>query len=128
MRPQTWMMIGAAAMALGVASGAFGAHGLKARLSSDLLAIWETAARYHVYHALGLLAVGAARSFSPLQAKLIDTSGWLMVAGLVLFSGSLYVLALSGVKWLGAITPLGGAAWIAAWCCLAFAMSRAPAS
>jgi uncharacterized membrane protein YgdD (TMEM256/DUF423 family) len=113
-------------MALAVASGAFGAHGLKQRLSPDLLTIWETAARYHTYHALGLIAVAFGRSLCPGQARLLDTSGWLMLAGLALFSGSLYTLALSGQRWLGAITPIGGAAWIAAWCLLAFAATRAP--
>jgi uncharacterized membrane protein YgdD (TMEM256/DUF423 family) len=126
MTPQAWIAAGAGAMALAVAFGAFGAHGLKHRVSPDLLAVWETAARYHAYHALGLIAVGMARGLTPAQARLTDISGWLMFSGLFLFSGSLYVLALSGQRWLGAVTPLGGAAWIASWCLLSFAMTRSP--
>lgn len=107
---------GAIAMALGVAAGAFGAHGLKAQLSAEMLAIWETGARYHLIHGLGLVLVGL---LAPQLGKGAQIAGWLMIAGLVLFSGSLYVLAVSGQRWLGAITPLGGTAWIAGWITLA---------
>jgi uncharacterized membrane protein YgdD (TMEM256/DUF423 family) len=117
-----WFAAGALAAAVGVAAGAFGAHGLKARLTPDLLAIFETGVRYHLYHALALLAVGwaASRWASPW----INASGWFFGAGILLFSGSLYVLALTGVRWLGAITPLGGVAFILGWVSLAMAALR----
>jgi len=114
--------LGALSAFLAVAAGAFGAHALRARLSPDLLAVFETAARYQMYHALGLLAVAwmVTRWPGPWPAR----AGWLFVAGTVLFSGSLYALALTGVRWLGAITPLGGAAFLAGWLCLAWGASR----
>jgi uncharacterized membrane protein YgdD (TMEM256/DUF423 family) len=105
-----------------VAAGAFGAHALRARLSPDLLAVFETGARYQMYHALGLLAVAWAASRWP--GPWPPRAGWLFLAGTVLFSGSLYALALTGVRWLGAITPLGGVAFLAGWLCLAAAASR----
>jgi len=97
-----------------VALGAFGAHALKARLSAEMLAVWRTGVEYHFYHALGLLAVGLVAAQLP-ESMLLKWSGWLMLAGIVLFSGSLYALALSGERWLGAITPIGGTAFLAAW-------------
>ena len=97
----------------GVAAGAFGAHGLRDRLSTDMLAIWETAVRYQIYHAFALLAVAWALSRWPGRPG--EAAGWLFVAGTLLFSGSLYVLSLSGQRWLGAITPLGGVAFLAGW-------------
>jgi uncharacterized membrane protein YgdD (TMEM256/DUF423 family) len=115
--------IGAASAGIGVALGAFGAHALKARLAPDLLAVWETGVRYQIYHALGLMAVAWAASRWPGSA--ITGSGWAMVAGTVLFSGSLYLLALSGVRWLGAVTPLGGVAWIVGWGLLAWGVTTA---
>ena len=107
---------------LAVAAGAFGAHALRARLSPDLLAVFETGARYQMYHALALLAVAwmVTRWPGPWPVR----AGWLFAAGTVLFSGSLYALALTGVRWLGAITPLGGAAFLAGWLCLAWGASR----
>jgi uncharacterized membrane protein YgdD (TMEM256/DUF423 family) len=111
--------LGAISAFLSVAAGAFGAHALRARLSPELLAVFETGARYQMYHALGLLAVAWAISRWPGWAA--QSAGWLFVAGTVLFSGSLYALALSGVRWLGAITPLGGVAFLAGWICLALA-------
>ncbi len=119
---QTWFAIGCALMVIGVAAGAFAAHGLKGRLSVDDLDIWQTAARYHVYHALALLAVAYAAVRWP--GSLVTTAGGLFIAGIVLFSGSLYVLALSGVKWLGAVTPLGGLCFLAGWASLAAAAWR----
>ena len=97
-----------------VGLGAFGAHALKTRLSPEMLAVWHTGVEYHAYHALGLLAVGLVAGQLP-ESMLLKWSGWLMLAGIVLFSGSLYALALSGERWLGAITPIGGAAFLAAW-------------
>ena len=105
-----------------VALGAFGAHALKARLDAPLLAIFETGVRYQMTHALALLAVGWACTRWP--GSVLTASGWLFVAGTLLFSGSLYGLSLAGVRWLGAITPLGGVAWLAAWLCLAWAAWR----
>ncbi len=109
--------------ALGVMLGAFGAHALKARLTPDLLDTFETGVRYQMYHAFALLAVAFALSrYSP--SSLLNASGWLFIAGTLIFSGSLYLLAVTGLRWLGAITPLGGVAFIAGWLCLAFAVWR----
>jgi uncharacterized membrane protein YgdD (TMEM256/DUF423 family) len=108
---------------LAVALGAFGAHALKARLPADLLAVFETGVRYQMAHALALLAVAWACTRWPGSAA--TASGWLFVAGSVLFSGSLYALSLTGTRWLGAITPIGGVAWLAAWLCLAWAAWKA---
>ena len=110
-----------------VAAGAFGAHALRARLGPDLLATFETGARYQMYHALALAlvaALGAVRD-PALDAALLRAAGWGFVAGTVLFSGSLYALALTGVRALGAITPLGGACFLGGWGCLALAAWRA---
>jgi uncharacterized membrane protein YgdD (TMEM256/DUF423 family) len=112
-----FFVLGAASAFVSVAAGAFGAHALRGRLSPDLLAIFETAARYQMYHALALIAVAWAVVRWP--GPLSEWAGWLFVGGILLFSGSLYVLALSGVRWLGAITPLGGIAFLAGWICLA---------
>lgn len=109
--------LGAIAMAFGVALGAFGAHGLKARLTPDLLAIYETGVRYHLVHGLGLFV--AAWLAGEDQTRAARLAGLLFALGILLFSGSLYLLALTGVRSFGAITPLGGVAWIAAWTILA---------
>jgi uncharacterized membrane protein YgdD (TMEM256/DUF423 family) len=114
--------LGAASGFVAVAAGAFGAHALRARLSAEPLAVFETAARYQMYHALALMAVAWAAARWP--GALPQWAGWLFVAGTVLFSGSLYALALSGSRWLGAITPLGGVAFLAGWICLALAVRR----
>jgi uncharacterized membrane protein YgdD (TMEM256/DUF423 family) len=105
-----------------VALGAFGAHGLKARVAADLLAVFETGVRYHMYHALVLLAVGWAVSRNPVGV--LNTAGILFVVGIVLFSGSLYLMTLTGARWLGAITPLGGLAFLIGWVLLAWGASR----
>jgi uncharacterized membrane protein YgdD (TMEM256/DUF423 family) len=104
---------GAALMGLAVALGAFGAHGLRQSLEPAMLAAWHTGVQYHVYHALGLLVLGALYRHLP-QAGARAT-GLLMLTGIGLFSGSLYLMALTGLRWLGAITPLGGVAFIIAW-------------
>jgi len=106
--------------AIAIAAGAFGAHALKERLAKDALAVFETGARYQMYHALAIVLCAVLVSTLP-GARL---SGWLMQAGIVLFSGSLYVLALTDVKALGAITPLGGLAFIAGWVWLAISALR----
>lgn len=122
---RTWFALGAVLAALAVAAGAFGAHGLESRLSADHLNTYQTAARYHMYHALALPAVGyAAQRWG---GPFVTASGWLFVAGIVLFSGALYALALSGMKWLGAVAPLGGVCLLAGWACLAWAASRGAA-
>lgn len=106
-----------------VGAGAFGAHGLKRMLTPELLAVWQTGVLYHLVHALGLfiIALLGARFGSPL----LSAAGLVMFAGIVLFSGSLYLLSLTGTHWLGAVTPLGGAAFLAAWAMVALAAYRA---
>jgi uncharacterized membrane protein YgdD (TMEM256/DUF423 family) len=119
-------LCGSIAGLTGVALGAFGAHGLEKQLTPDLLATFETGVRYQMYHALALFA--AAWGFSRWQGKWFTAAGWLFVAGIVVFSGSLYALALTGVKWLGMLTPLGGLSFLAGWLCLAWgARYRLPA-
>jgi uncharacterized membrane protein YgdD (TMEM256/DUF423 family) len=120
---RTFFALGAALAGIAVAAGAFGAHGLRARLEPDMLAVFETAVRYQMYHALALLAVAWAITRWP--AGNAQLAGWLFVAGIVVFSGSLYVLALSGTRWLGAITPVGGVCFLAGWGVLAWTMWRA---
>lgn len=118
-------MLGAVSALLAVAAGAFGAHALRDRLSTEMLSTWSTAAAYEMYHALALLAVGLLLSrLSTGGSPWLSAAGWLFVAGTVLFSGSLYSLALSGVTWLGAITPLGGLAFLAGWAALAIGVWR----
>ena len=119
-----WLAVGAVNAFISVAAGAFGAHGLKQRLSGDLLAVFETGARYQMYHALGLLAVAFAFS----QGRPASAAGWAMLAGIVLFSGSLYVLALTGIRALGAITPIGGLCFLAGWAMLTWAVFRGAGS
>jgi uncharacterized membrane protein YgdD (TMEM256/DUF423 family) len=113
---KTFLLIGALAGFVSVAFGAFGAHALRGRLSPEMLAVFETGVRYQMYHALAVLAVGAIVARQ--GGGLFSTAGWLFTAGIVLFSGSLYALALTGVTTLGAITPFGGLAFLAGWACL----------
>jgi uncharacterized membrane protein YgdD (TMEM256/DUF423 family) len=110
-----WVM-GCVFAFLGVAAGAFGAHALRGRVPPDLLAVFETGARYQMYHALALLAASRVA-----HRPCGSAAGWLLAAGIVLFSGSLYLLALTGTFWLGAVTPFGGAAFLAGWVALAVA-------
>lgn len=98
---------------LAVIAGAFGAHALEGRLPPDLLAVFETAARYQMYHALSILLIAAAAD--RLDSRMANIAGWLFVAGIVLFAGSLYLMAFTGIRWLGAVTPLGGLCFIAGW-------------
>lgn len=116
-----FLILGAIAMALAVMLGAFGAHGLKSRLSQEMLDIFETGVSYHFYHAIGLLILGIIARYLP-DSSLLHWSGWLMVAGILVFSGSLYLLSSSGIRWLGAITPIGGLCFIASWILLAIAV------
>ena len=119
---RTFAVLGAASAFIAVAAGAFGAHALRARLAPELLAAFETGARYQMYHALGLFAVAWACVRWPGSST--TAAGWLFVAGTLLFSGSLYALALSGVRLLGAITPFGGLCFLAGWLCLALGVVR----
>lgn len=120
---RVFTVLGSLSGGLAVALGALGAHTLKTRLSPDMLAKFETGVRYQMYHALALLAVAwAADHWS--ASKLPVAAGWLFVVGTVLFSVSLYVLALTGTRWLGAITPLGGVAFVGGWLCLLLAAWR----
>jgi uncharacterized membrane protein YgdD (TMEM256/DUF423 family) len=116
---RAFFALGSLSGLLAVALGAFGAHALKGRLDMELLATFEVGVRYQMYHALALLAAGWACTRWPGTA--VTASGWLFVAGTVVFSGSLYALALTGARWLGSITPLGGLALLAGWVCLAWA-------
>jgi uncharacterized membrane protein YgdD (TMEM256/DUF423 family) len=104
--------------ALAVIVGAFGAHGLESHLDEDMLAVYNTGVEYHFYHVLALFALTLAPA-SLWEKKSTHWAARLFILGIIFFSGSLYLLAISGIKWLGAITPLGGTAWIAAWVCLA---------
>ncbi len=113
------IMIAAALLAMAVAFGAFGAHALKEQLSAEMLQTWKTAVDYHFYHALGLLLIGVLSFYMP--SAMLKWSAILLVAGVFLFSGSLYTMALSGIRWLGAITPVGGLSFIAGWILLLLA-------
>lgn len=118
-----FLLIGSLSGFAAVALGAFAAHALKTRLSPDLFAIFEVGARYHMYHALALLAAAGAASRWP--GPWTTAAGAFFIAGTAVFSGSLYLLALTGQRWLGAVTPLGGLALLAGWLCLAVAAVRA---
>jgi uncharacterized membrane protein YgdD (TMEM256/DUF423 family) len=114
--------LGCIAAFFGVALGAFAAHGLKNKLPPDMFNIFEVGVRYHMYHALALLAVAAAAAHW--SGPWLTAVGWLFVIGIVIFSGSLYLLAMGGPRWLGAITPIGGLAFLVAWALLAWVVWR----
>ncbi len=116
---RTFFILGAASAFVGVAAGAFGAHGLKSRLDAEMLNTFEVGARYQMYHAFALFVAAWAHGRWPGGAA--TWAGWLFVVGTLLFSGSLYVLSLTGLRWLGAVTPLGGLALLLGWLCLAAA-------
>jgi uncharacterized membrane protein YgdD (TMEM256/DUF423 family) len=120
---RTFFIVASILGGLAVALGAFGAHALRDHLTPESLDTFRTGVTYQMYHALALLAVAAAISRLP-QTSLLTVAGWLFIAGTILFSGSLYVLTITGVRWLGAVTPLGGVAYIAGWSCLALAFLR----
>lgn len=119
-----FLVIGAVSAFIAVAAGAFGAHALRGAVSPDRLEVWETAARYQMYHALGLLLVGYLTLAGQKAASSARLTGWLFVVGTLLFSGSLYALTLTGITVLGAITPLGGIAFLAGWGMLAWGVWR----
>jgi uncharacterized membrane protein YgdD (TMEM256/DUF423 family) len=118
MHARQTLFAAAIAMAIAVALGAFGAHALKTRLAADALAVWQTAVQYHAWHALGLFGIGLWLQHAP-EKRVLWLAAWLLLGGIVLFSGSLYALALTGVRGLGAVTPVGGLAFIAGWVVLA---------
>jgi len=118
---KTFLFVGAVAGFLAVALGAFGAHGLRSRLSPEMLAVFETAVRYHIYHALAIVLV--ALMLGRFDGWMFRAAGWAFTVGIVLFSGSLYLLAMTGVTMLGAITPIGGIALLLGWGFLAVAAS-----
>lgn len=117
-----FFIIGSSLAMVGVIAGAFGAHGLKGRISGGLLETFEVAVRYQMYHALGLLAV--AWAVSQWSSQLINLAGWSFVIGICIFSGSLYILSLTGIRWFGAITPIGGLVLIVGWACLIWGTMR----
>ena len=109
--------LGALSAFICVAAGAFGAHALKQVLAADMLAVYHTAVDYQFYHSIGLIVIGALHRISPRCSHSI--AAWTMLAGIIIFSGSLYILSTSGIKWLGMITPIGGVCFLAAWLILA---------
>jgi len=119
-----FVLLGSVNAFLAVALGAFGAHALRDRLTPELLAVWQTGVNYHLAHALGLLLIGVL-AHQHAESVYIRWAGWLLLVGIVLFSGSLYLLALTGVRTFGVITPLGGVALLGGWAALAAAMLKA---
>ncbi len=119
-----WTATGAISLALAVMIGAFGAHGLKGRLDEYSMTIYERAVMYHFFHALGILLAAALARTGAVTASAAAWAGWLLLAGIVLFSCSLYVLAITGVRTFGAVTPFGGLAFIAGWLALAIGALR----
>lgn len=118
-----FILLGAVNAFLAVTLGAFGAHGLKNQLSDDMLAIYQTAVQYHMFHALGLILIGVI-SVEAAQAAYLKGAGWLLFVGIILFSGSLYCLSLTGVRILGAITPFGGLCFLLGWLMLSWVAFR----
>ena len=120
MMSKVFIILGSLNAFLAVALGAFGAHGLQNKLTEQMLATYETGVKYHMMHALGLILIGIISRYTS-GSVLINWSGWLICAGIVLFSGSLYLLSISGIRWLGAVTPLGGLSFLAGWLLLVVA-------
>ena len=118
-----FFIIGAISALLGVVAGSLGAHGLKSRLSTEMFSVFEVGVRYQMYHAFALIVTAWAQARWP--SAPVTAGGWFFVVGTILFSGSLYLLSVTGVRWLGAITPLGGVAFLVGWGCLACGVWRA---
>lgn len=118
-----FVLLGSLNALVGVALGAFGAHGLKSKVAPEMLTVWATAVQYHLLHALGLVLIGILCQLMP-EASLVRTAGWLLLIGIILFSGSLYGLVLTGTKPIGIVTPIGGVAFLVGWLLLAFAAWR----
>lgn len=121
--PKIFILLGSLLAALGVIMGAFGAHGLKPHLDAEMMTVYKTAVEYHLYHAFGLILIGLAASGLASNGVVLWAGVSLMI-GLLLFSGSLYLLSITGIRWLGAITPFGGIAFILGWLLLAWAVWR----
>ena len=121
-----FLFLGALSAFAAVAAGAFGAHALRAQLTPELLGVFETAARYQMYHALALIGVAVVSAHAPF--RITAAAGWFFTWGTVLFSGSLYFLALTGITWFGAVTPIGGFFFLAGWVCLVGAALQGQAS
>ena len=119
-----FMVLGAVLAGVAVAAGAFGAHGLEDRVTPERLDVWKTAVQYQMYHALALVLVGLILESDRTPSRLLHWSGALLLSGILLFSGSLYILVLTDTSWLGAVTPLGGVAFLVAWLLLALAFRR----
>jgi len=109
--------LGAVSAFIAVSAGAFGAHGLKQALDADMMAVYRTAVDYQMYHSIGLLVIGVLDKISP--RRFHGIAAWTMLAGILVFSGSLYILSIGGIRWLGMVTPVGGLAFLAAWLVLA---------
>lgn len=120
---KTFLILGSLNAFLGVALGAFGAHGLKAKIPPEMLTVWNTAVQYHLVHALGLLVIGILCHLVPGSLS-VRAAGWLIFLGILLFSGSLYIMVLTGIRDLGMITPIGGVAFLIGWLLLAVASLR----
>jgi uncharacterized membrane protein YgdD (TMEM256/DUF423 family) len=118
-----FVVLGSLNAFLAVALGAFGAHGLKSKVSAEMLTVWQTGVQYHMFHALGLILLGILIHLLP-QIGPLRLSGWLLFSGIVLFSGSLYVMVLSGVRALGIVTPIGGIAFLLGWLLMVFFVYR----
>lgn len=118
-----FLFFGALSALAGVAMGAFGAHGLKNVINPEMLTVFQTGVNYQMWHALGLIGIALVRCHDP-ASRLLNWAGWLLFTGIVLFSGSLYLLAILGLKWLGMITPFGGASFLLAWLLLAVYAAR----
>ena len=123
MTPRLALLLASIFLFAAVAFGAFGAHALKANIAPDMMSVYQTAVQYHFWHALGLLGIGALIAQRP-DRGVLGVAGWLLVAGMLLFSGSLYAFALTGVRGFGSITPVGGVAFLGGWACLAWAAWR----
>lgn len=119
-----FVVLGAINAAIAVGFGAFGAHGLEGKLSERLMDVYQTAVQYQTMHALGLLAIGLVAAYVGSSASL-SWAGWLLMSGIILFSGSLYTMAFTGITWLGAITPLGGVSFIIGWVMLIVSVVKA---
>ncbi|MDA3129878.1 DUF423 domain-containing protein [Aliibacillus thermotolerans] len=120
---RVFVMIGALGAALAVGLGAFGAHGLEGTLSDKMMSNYQTGVQYQMFHTLGILIVGTLAAYTG-DSSALTWSGWLLLFGIVIFSGSLYVMALTGMTWLGAITPIGGVSFIIGWVLLVVAVSK----
>ncbi|SFE62830.1 DUF423 domain-containing protein [Alteribacillus iranensis] len=119
-----FVILGAVNAAMVVGFGAFGAHGLEGKLSERLMGVYETAVQYQTMHALGLLAVGLIAAYAG-SSSTLSWAGWLLFIGILIFSGSLYTMAFTGISWLGAITPIGGVAFIVGWIMLIISVAKA---